>query len=147
MRSRRPVVTRAAVAVVAVAAVVAWAFMGAGAFRARPSAVGHVQLMTDVSGKPAGGTPNAQLDPFGRQGDRPGYSVPPPPGQPTLVPTIGTKTTQRIYGVDPFQEAVSVTQHIWPAALPEKEPVDGLAVRRLRARLTSPRRADPRGGR
>ena len=26
------------------------------------------------------------------------------------------------FGADPFQEAVSVTQHIWPAALPENAP-------------------------
>ena len=38
--------TRAAVAVVAVAAVVAWAFMGAGAFGARPGTVGHGHLET-----------------------------------------------------------------------------------------------------
>jgi hypothetical protein len=44
--------------------------------------------------------------------------VPSPPGQPTLAPTITTKTTTRIYGENPFEEAVSVTQHIWPAVLP-----------------------------
>jgi hypothetical protein len=38
------------------------------------------------------------------------------------VTTVGTKTTQRIYGANPYQEAVSVTQHIWPAALPENAP-------------------------
>jgi hypothetical protein len=38
------------------------------------------------------------------------------------VPTIGTKTTQRLYGADPYQEAVSITQHIWPAALAENAP-------------------------
>ena len=32
------------------------------------------------------------------------------------------KTTTRIFGANPFQEAVSVTQHIWPAALPENAP-------------------------
>jgi hypothetical protein len=50
--------------------------------------------------------------------------VPPPPGQPTLVSTIGTKTTQRLYGANPFQEAVSVTQHVWPLALPENAPTE-----------------------
>jgi hypothetical protein len=30
-----------------------------------------------------------------------------------LSPTIKVKTTTRIFGADPFQEAVSVTQHIW----------------------------------
>ena len=32
------------------------------------------------------------------------------------------KTTTRIFGANPFQEAVSVTQHTWPAALPENAP-------------------------
>src|SRR4051794_26439866 len=44
--------------------------------------------------------------------------VPSPPGQPTLAPTITTKTTTRIYGENPYEVAVSVTQHIWPAVLP-----------------------------
>jgi hypothetical protein len=48
--------------------------------------------------------------------------VPSPPGDSTLSPTIATKTTTRIYGANPFEEAVSVTQHIWPAALPENAP-------------------------
>jgi hypothetical protein len=82
-------------------------------------AVGEVGLVTtSVAPK----TPNAQMDPFGAPSSRADYSVPPPPGQPTLVPTIGTKTTQRLYGANPFQEAVSVTQHVWPAALPENAP-------------------------
>ena len=49
-------------------------------------------------------------------------NVPPPPEAPTLSPTIATKTTTRLYGADPFEEAISVTQHIWPAALPENSP-------------------------
>jgi hypothetical protein len=40
------------------------------------------------------------------------------------VPTIGTKTTQRIYGGNPFEEAVSVTQHIWPAVVPLNAPTE-----------------------
>jgi hypothetical protein len=43
---------------------------------------------------------------------------PPPPGQPTLKPQITTKTTTRLYGANPFEVAVSVTQHLWPAVLP-----------------------------
>ena len=35
---------------------------------------------------------------------------------------LSTKTTTRLYGADPFEEAVSITQHIWPAALPENAP-------------------------
>ena len=86
------------------------------------SAVGDVRLVTAASTEPAGGTPDAQLYPFGEPSSKPNYSVPPPPGQSTLVPTISTKTTQRLYGADPFQEAVSITQHIWPAVLPENAP-------------------------
>jgi hypothetical protein len=62
------------------------------------------------------------MDPFGAPSSKADYAVPPPPGEPTLVPTIGTKTTQRLYGANPFQEAVSVTQHVWPAALPLNAP-------------------------
>jgi hypothetical protein len=46
------------------------------------------------------------------------FNVSSPPESPGLVPTITTKTTTRIWGDDPFQQAVSVTQHLWPAALP-----------------------------
>src|SRR4051794_7435119 len=88
----------------------AW-ISGAGA-----KTVGHVELFTGAKA-PAGTNP--QLQPFGAPSGKPDYAVPPPPGQPTLVPTIGTKTTQRLYGKSPFEEAVSITQHIWPAALPE----------------------------
>lgn len=61
---------------------------------------------------------NKNVNPFGAPVGNGDYKVPPPPEQPTLVPTIGTKTTQRLYGASPFEEAVSVTQHIWPAAVP-----------------------------
>jgi hypothetical protein len=102
----------AAVAVVLIVLLVAGVFSG-------PSAFGQVRLFTtSVAPK----SPDAQMDPFGAPPARPDYSVPPPPGQPTLVPTIGTKTTQRLYGANAFQEAVSVTQHVWPAALPENAP-------------------------
>ncbi|MCU1355055.1 MAG: cell wall-binding repeat-containing protein [Acidimicrobiales bacterium] len=56
--------------------------------------------------------------PFGAPTGNGDFKVPPPPQEPTLVPTIGTKTTQRLYGADPFQEAVSITQHLWPSAVP-----------------------------
>jgi hypothetical protein len=62
--------------------------------------------------------------PFGTPTGRADFDVPPPPEEPTLVPTIGTKTTQRLYGADPFEAAVSVTQHIWPAAVPENAPAE-----------------------
>ncbi|WP_405681745.1 hypothetical protein [Streptomyces sp. NBC_01238] len=76
---------------------------------------------TLVAALPAAGPtpPDPNRYPFGRPTGSGDFQVPPPPEAPTLVPTIGTKTTQRLYGSDPFQEAVSVTQHIWPAALPE----------------------------
>jgi hypothetical protein len=82
--------------------------------------IGQVTVENTAAATPA--TPNAQMDPFGAPSSKADYAVPPPPGEPTLVPTIGTKTTQRLYGANPFQEAVSVTQHVWPAALPLNAP-------------------------
>jgi hypothetical protein len=63
------------------------------------------------------------LYPFGAPTGSSDFTVPPPPEEPTLVPTIGTKTTQRLYGANPFEEAVSITQHIWLAARPANGPV------------------------
>jgi hypothetical protein len=83
------------------------------------TAYGQVRLVT-TSTTPQ--TPNAQMDPFGAPKAAQDYTVPSPPGEPGLIPTIATKTTTRLYGSDPFQEAVSVTQHVWPAALPENAP-------------------------
>jgi hypothetical protein len=65
---------------------------------------------------------NPNRYPFGAPARSADFNVPPPPEEPTLVPTIGTKTTQRLYGATPFEEAVSVTQHIWPAVVPENDP-------------------------
>ena len=110
--------TKIAGAVVAAAAVVLVVLAATGVFSSS-SALGNVSLVTNVA---APQTPNAQADPFGAPRATADYAVPPPPGQPTLVPTIGTKTTQRLYGADPYQEAVSVTQHVWPAALPLNAP-------------------------
>jgi hypothetical protein len=62
------------------------------------------------------------LFPFGQPTGGVAVKVPAPPTEPTLSPTYTTKTTTRIYGADPFEQAVSVTQHIWPAALPENAP-------------------------
>jgi hypothetical protein len=88
------------------------------------STAGRVTLVPAATPTPAPtrSPANSQTEPFGAPGDAPDYAVPPPPGQPTLVPTYGTKSTQRLYGADPFQEAVSVTQHVWTAALPENAP-------------------------
>ncbi|MDX6227585.1 MAG: hypothetical protein QOI76_975 [Frankiales bacterium] len=66
--------------------------------------------------------PDPNLYPFGMPSGGPIVKVPSPPGAPTLSPTIATKSTTRIYGADSFEEAISVTQHIWPAALPENSP-------------------------
>src|SRR3977135_113334 len=71
---------------------------------------------------PNNDAPHANVDPFGAPTGNGDYKVPAPPESPTLVPTIGTKTTQRLYGADPFQEAVSITQHIWPSAVPLNAP-------------------------
>jgi hypothetical protein len=65
--------------------------------------------------------PDPNLWPFGVVCGR-DFDVPSPPESPSLVPTITTKTTTRIWGTDPFQQAVSVTQHVFPAALPENAP-------------------------
>src|SRR5207237_155659 len=35
-----------------------------------------------------------------------------------------TKTTTRLYGANPYEEAVSVTQHIWPAVVPLNNPAE-----------------------
>jgi hypothetical protein len=65
---------------------------------------------------------NKNLYPFGAPAGGPAVKVPPPPEEPTLSPTIATKTTTRLYGANPFEEAVSITQHIWPAAVPLNNP-------------------------
>src|SRR4051794_36143987 len=90
----------------------------AGVFSGGSDTVGHVDVQTAASTSPEA-APESQLYPFGKPSDKPDYRVPQPVGQPTLVPTYGTKTTQRIFGSNPFEEAVSVTQHIWPSVLPE----------------------------
>jgi hypothetical protein len=112
--------TRIGVAVLAAVVIAAIPLAAAGIYKADSNTAGHVRLVTTAAASPS--TPNAQTEPFGAPSGKPDYSVPPPPGQPTLVPTIGTKTTQRLYGANPFQEAVSVTQHVWPAVLPENAP-------------------------
>src|SRR3979409_2592939 len=111
--------TKVAGAGVGVVAIVLIVLAAAGVFSGSGT-VGQVHLVTAASGSPA--TPHGHADPFGAPSATADYSVPPPPGQPTMVATIGTKTTQRLYGADPFQEAVSVTQHVWPAALPGSAP-------------------------
>ncbi len=119
-RERSRVVT-SGVAALGAAVILVIVLAAVGAFNSGSSTVGQVQLHLAANTTPVGGTPNAQQDPFGAPG-KPDYSVPLPPGESNLVTTIGTKTTQRIYGANPYEEAVSVTQHIWPAALPLNAP-------------------------
>jgi hypothetical protein len=73
---------------------------------------------------PAAATSDVNKYPFGAPTGHGDFKVPPPPESPTLVPTIATKTTTRIYGANPFEEAVSVTQHIWPAVVPLNAPTE-----------------------
>jgi hypothetical protein len=113
MRTR----TKVAGAVVTAVALALIPLVALSIHSAGASTTGHVRVVT--TGTATAPTPSPQTEPFGAPSETADYSVPPPPGQPTLVPTIGTKTTQRLYGADPFQEAVSVTQHVWPAVLPE----------------------------
>ena len=110
------------VAALAVAVIAVIVLAAVGTFNSSSSTVGQVRLHLTANTTPVGGTPNAQQDPFGAPSAKPDYSVPTPPGESSLVTTVGTKTTQRIYGANPYQEAVSVTQHIWPAALPLNAP-------------------------
>jgi hypothetical protein len=81
-------------------------------------------ITPSVFGTTAALTADPNTAPFGAPAGGSDYTVPPPPEEQTLVPTIGTKTTQRIYGSTPFEEAVSVTQHIWPAVVPENAPTE-----------------------
>ncbi|MCU1429823.1 MAG: hypothetical protein JWL83_3823, partial [Actinomycetia bacterium] len=90
----------------------------AGASSTLPAQVASPSTTSSPSTTAAPSTgANPNLYPFGQPTGAGDFKVPPPPQSPTLVPTIGTKTTQRLYGGDPFQEAVSVTQHEWPSAL------------------------------
>jgi hypothetical protein len=67
---------------------------------------------------------NPNLYPFGQPPPTPDFQATPPPQDPSLVPNYATKTTIRLWGTDPFQEAVSVTQHQWPAVIPENAPTE-----------------------
>ena len=84
--------TKVAGAGVAVVAIVLIVLGAAGVYSA--SATGEVKLVTTATASPS--TPAAQTYPFGAPSGKPDSSVPQPAGQPTLVPTYGTKTTQRL---------------------------------------------------
>ncbi|MDX6629888.1 MAG: hypothetical protein QOH00_2134, partial [Gaiellales bacterium] len=92
---------------------------GAAADKAGSTSKAHA---TAASAAPAAGKADPSQYPFGAPAGGPTVNVPPPPEAPTLSPTITTKSTTRLYGANPFEEAISVTQHIWPAALPENAP-------------------------
>jgi hypothetical protein len=117
IRPRTRILVGTGIAAVAILVIV---LAAAGVFSGGASNIGTVKLVNTAAKTPP--TPNANTFPFGAPSSKPDYSVPQPPGAPTLVPTVGTKTTQRLYGTDPFQEAVSVTQHVWPAAVPLNNP-------------------------
>jgi hypothetical protein len=138
-------VTRSRILLVIVAALVlstdVWLGLSRGGAEAATTRSGAPTATRVPAGslKPAGSRPapptatnvalgtakaNPNLYPFGAPTGGAAFTVPPPPEAPTLVPTIGTKTTQRLYGTDPFQKAVSVTQHIWPAAVSVNAPTE-----------------------
>jgi hypothetical protein len=83
-----------------------------------------VDAATTAAAAPQQAPTNTNVNPFGAPTGTGDYRVPPPPEEPTLVPTIATKTTTRLYGATPFEEAVSITQHIWPAAIPLNNPAE-----------------------
>jgi hypothetical protein len=91
---------------------------GAAATQTSTTAATTAAPTTKAAGP--GAEPNTY--PFGAPSGGVAVKVPPPPTEPTLSPTYTTKTTTRIYGSDPFEEAVSVTQHIWPAVVPLNNP-------------------------
>jgi hypothetical protein len=105
--------------------------IAAGALAWLALSVGEVftASATPTAPQPATATSNENpnptdknLYPFGYPKGGRAVDAPPPPGQPTLSPVYATKTTTRLYGASPFEEAVSVTQHVWTAAVPENNP-------------------------
>ncbi|MDX6569921.1 MAG: hypothetical protein QOH15_2499 [Gaiellales bacterium] len=86
------------------------------------SSASTTPVTTSTTTSTKSGSADPSLYPFGAPTGGPTVNVPSPPEAPTLSPTIATKTTTRLYGADPFEEAISITQHIWPAALPETAP-------------------------
>ncbi|MDQ1532280.1 MAG: hypothetical protein QOF28_41 [Actinomycetota bacterium] len=108
-------------ALAAVAAVALALGPGSAGVASTQAASSPAKVTPVVSTSPSS---NPNICPFGCPTGNGDYKVPAPPEEPTLVPTIGTKTTQRLYGADPYQEAVSITQHIWPAAVPLNAPTE-----------------------
>src|SRR4051794_951237 len=104
--------------VLAVVGLVLVILAATGAFNSSSNNVGTVSAgAAPATSTGTGAAPASQQDPFGKPGGA-SFRVPPPSGEPNLVSTYATKTTTRLYGGNPYQEGVSITQHIWPAALP-----------------------------
>ncbi|TCN35485.1 hypothetical protein EV644_11547 [Kribbella orskensis] len=101
------------------------AVLGLGGIAVTSATAGAAAPTASPSPSSSASVPSAtdpNLYPFGAPTGGVAVKVPAPPQEPTLSPTYTTKTTTRIYGSNPYEEAVSVTQHIWPAALPENAP-------------------------
>ena len=116
----------AAAAIVWLALGVGGVFSASGASNATtttsPTKTTSPPTTTNPSSSAAQAESNTNLYPFGAPSGGVAVKVPPPPTEPTLSPTYTTKTTTRIYGSNPFEEAVSVTQHIWPSVIPLNNP-------------------------
>jgi hypothetical protein len=107
-----------------VAGLAVWLAVGGASADSKQAASTSTTSTTAVPAAAVAGKSDPNLYPFGAPAGNGDFKVPPPPEEPTLVPTIGTKTTQRLYGANPFDEAVSITQHIWPAAVPLNAPTE-----------------------
>jgi hypothetical protein len=103
---------------VLVAGAAVWLAVGAGGASADSQQAASPSAGRALAAAPVASKSDPNVYPFGAPVGNGDFKVPPPPEQPTLVPTIATKTTTRLYGANPYQEAVSVTQHVWPAVVP-----------------------------
>src|SRR5213593_1681512 len=121
--SMRPRILLAGGAALAAGAAV-WLAVGTGGASAanKPASSTSAHRAPAAAAAPKAGKADPNLYPFGEPSGGVAVHVPAPPTEPTLSPTYTTKTTTRIYGSDPFEEAVSVTQHIWPAVVPLNNP-------------------------
>jgi hypothetical protein len=117
-RRRRPLIVAGSTAIVGAVALVVGLVVASPA----TSAPSPTPSSSPASSSSSSSATNSQLYPFGKPPANPDYQVPPPPQDANLVPTYTTKTTTRIWGADPYQEAVSVTQHEWPAVVAENDP-------------------------
>jgi len=106
-----------------IAGVALWLTLASGNAEAVDNAASTTTTSTTAEPATPGFNPSDKnLFPFGAPRGGVAVKVPPPPTEPTLSPTYATKTTTRLYGANPYQEAVSVTQHIWPSVVPLNNP-------------------------